>query len=317
MNIHKTDIKSIVFNNTKDLKQAKSDIAILKSTDPSSMTIHCWGDSLSQNSYEDELQTLIGEEYTVEVCGVGGETSAEIATRSGGRVIYLNNITIPATTTPVQVATYATPFRNNIDNENIRIGRRTVGIQTVNPVTIGGIEGTLSVTQTTEASTDAVWYFTRSVAGSELIINRPTAMITNAAKTYRGGIGALWIGGNGGFNGDANILINQIDSMLAIANFREYIVLAIQQASGNGTTYAPVDTALLNKYGRRFLNEREYMINYGLADAGITPTAQDNIDIADGKIPTSLRVDEIHLNAAGNLIVAQQIHERLIELGVI
>ena len=76
-----------------------------------------------------------------------------------------------------------------------------------------------------------------------------------------------------------------------------------------------VDEMYFAEFGRRFIPIQKYMIEYGLADAGITPTSQDLIDISNGTIPSSLRNDVIHFNANSYKIVAQQIFNRLNELG--
>ncbi len=36
-------------------------------------------------------------------------------------------------------------------------------------------------------------------------------------------------------------------------------------------------------FGRHYINQRKYMIEYGLSDAGITPTVEDTTAISQGK----------------------------------
>jgi lysophospholipase L1-like esterase len=57
-------------------------------------------------------------------------------------------------------------------------------------------------------------------------------------------------------------------------------------------------------FGDCFLDVRKYLVNYGLVDAGITPTSQDLTDIAADVIPSSLRSDSTHFTAAGYTLVA-------------
>ncbi|MCF6764128.1 hypothetical protein, partial [Pseudomonas fragi] len=68
------------------------------------------------------------------------------------------------------------------------------------------------------------------------------------------------------------------------------------------------------EFGRRFIPIRQYLVKYGLADAGITPTAQDNADMASGTVPTSLRFDGVHWLAPGYTILANIVFQRLKEL---
>lgn len=51
-----------------------------------------------------------------------------------------------------------------------------------------------------------------------------------------------------------------------------------------------------------------YLVDNGLADAGITPTAQDLIDVGNRVVPTSLRADDIHLLTAGYGVVAARVN---------
>ena len=59
----------------------------------------------------------------------------------------------------------------------------------------------------------------------------------------------------------------------------------------------------------------QYLVEYGLQDAGITPTAQDLIDISNGVVPSSLRADAVHFTADGYTILAQQVYNKLEQLG--
>ncbi|AVQ03075.1 hypothetical protein B7G68_15185 [Caulobacter segnis] len=60
-----------------------------------------------------------------------------------------------------------------------------------------------------------------------------------------------------------------------------------------------INAQLQSTYGDKFSDYRTWMIQHGLAQAGITPTTQDLTDIANDTIPTSLRADSTHLNDAG------------------
>ena len=66
-----------------------------------------------------------------------------------------------------------------------------------------------------------------------------------------------------------------------------------------------------------FVSSREYMIAHGLKEAGIVPTVQDEQDIANGIVPSSLRSDEAHFNSYGYQIYLNLIHRRLKELGYV
>ena len=89
--------------------------------------------------------------------------------------------------------------------------------------------------------------------------------------------------------------------------------LVISKPGGSSTS--DVDDAMwFAEFGRRFIPIRQYMVKYGLADAGITPTAQDITDMANGTVPTSLRSDSVHWLGVDYTILANIIFQRLYEM---
>lgn len=108
----------------------------------------------------------------------------------------------------------------------------------------------------------------------------------------------------------------------SIAHFSgHYIVMSCTTGSGEGfgTDYyseaMEINASLASNYPNNYLDIRSYLISDGLTDAGITPTAQDLIDIAADTIPESLRSDTVHLNDAGQAVVAQKVYEFLANKG--
>lgn len=72
---------------------------------------------------------------------------------------------------------------------------------------------------------------------------------------------------------------------------------------------------LATAYPDNYLDMRGYLIASGLSDAGITPTTQDNTDIAADTVPTSLRDDTIHPNAIGHWVIARRIAKFIVDKG--
>ena len=68
-------------------------------------------------------------------------------------------------------------------------------------------------------------------------------------------------------------------------------------------------------FGDHYLDIRDYLLEYGLADADVTPTQQDTTDISNGEIPTSLRIDTVHFNTAGYTVIANCVYKKGVELG--
>ena len=116
--------------------------------------IVCWGDSLTEGpyGYPSRIEKLINETYGVNIsvanCGVGGETSSTIAVRAGAKGYELT------VRDPMVIPTDCTPVSVTMDYNHVagRIGLlRQYGGQSVNPMTIAGVRGTLAVTMAEDA----------------------------------------------------------------------------------------------------------------------------------------------------------------------
>jgi len=291
--------------------------------------IVCYGDSLTgSSSYPALLHSLV-DGHSVINNGIGGESSATITARQGGMTMVVNGITIPATTTPIQISIAGEGIPTNDSYFNaypIRqasVDNRDGG---VNPCYIGGIKGTLTKTQTDASSNDVIYFFTRLAPGAELEVDRPTAIITdNMVNHSNDNISVFWMGTNGGWYNAAYVvdwstesiylgLIAQYKSMIRQANADKYIILSLWHTDWLEVERVKAERIMLNEFGRHFINVRKYLVDYGLSDAGIEATSSDLEYIDLGKIPPSLLSDSVHLNSSGELIVAEQLHKRLIEL---
>jgi lysophospholipase L1-like esterase len=285
--------------------------------DNSLKSITCWGDSItagaggSGTKYPLVLAELCGR--TVYNAGVGGESSATISARQGGTVMLVNDFTIPSTTTAVQIADYYNPILNN---QGKAVYPLRQGNGYVNTCSIGGVEGTLSRTQTSSTSKDLVYYFTRTEAGNEVIIDRPTPIITAGQIDRRSDIMIIFIGQNGGYD-TTEELINQIKAMVDFNDSikTEYIVLGL--TSGTAESRASMEYDFSEAFGRRYINLREYISAYGLDDAELTATKEDLEDMAEGSIPASLRYDNVHFNAYGYTVIGNLIYKKLLELNIL
>ena len=71
------------------------------------------------------------------------------------------------------------------------------------------------------------------------------------------------------------------------------------------------------EFGRRFISLREYLSQYGLDDAGITPTEQDLSMMAQGQTPQSLLTDSVHYNSACKTVIGNMIYRKIKELNMI
>jgi lysophospholipase L1-like esterase len=273
--------------------------------------ITAWGDSLTAGAgttpYPSALATATG--WTVANYGVGGDTSAGIAARSGATPFRVtpSGGTFPASgSVSVTLATPSgTDFSARLYLPNW-------------DGTIRGIHGTI---ETLTEPPGATFEFTRDAAGDALAVTDPPLFIPDAYAELRTGINVIWSGTNNA--DDPDRVLADIDAMVRAMGHTNYLVLTPlnndTRPVGDPWTTAllQINDGLRDRYGGRHLDIRQYLIDYGLTDAGITPTATDTANIADGIVPESLRVDGIHLNTTGYALVAAKVEERLTELEMI
>nr|DAZ48838.1 MAG TPA: rhamnogalacturan/acetylesterase-like protein [Caudoviricetes sp.] len=286
-------------------------------------TVNCWGDSLIRgvgvgDSYSKAfpyvLHGLLDGRKVIN-CGVGGENTINIASRQGGLPNIVKPFTIPANASKVEIEL------TNIYGDSTGIllqggsaldpttGKYVMTAQ-INPCSINGVEGTLTYE-------NGKYYFSRSENGESVIVSRPTPLITYAMKSMRDNINIIWIGTNGGFTTSAE-LIECIEAMIDYMSpiNKKYIVIGVHHLVSTVTeTFETIEKNMSIHFGRHFINQRKYMLEYGLSDARITPTAEDITAISQGKIPPSLLYDDVHYNDKGYNIIATLASERGKELG--
>lgn len=285
-------------------------------------TVSCWGDSLTRGvgigdsyskAYPYVLYGLLDGREVIN-CGVGGENTINIASRQGGLPNIVKPFTIPANASKVEVK--LTNIYGGSTGILLQGGSaldpttdQYVMTAQINPCSINGVEGTLTYE-------NGKYYFSRSENGESVIVSRPTPLITHAMKSMRDNINIIWVGTNGGFTTSAE-LIECIEAMIDYMSpiNPKYIVIGIHHLVSTVTeTFETIEKNMAMHFGRRYINQRKYMIEYGLSDAGITPTVEDTTAISQGKIPPSLLYDIVHYNDKGYNIIANLIAERGKEL---
>lgn len=284
--------------------------------------VACIGDSLTygygassgSTDYPTVLTKLCGK--TVYNLGVSGESTDEILARQGGYPAVVNPFTIPADTTAVEI-TFADTV--NIGSNNTALLRKNSG-NIVNPVIIDGVEGSISLS-------DSKYWFVRTDAGTEREVKRPQYVVTKEMREHKDDIQIIFVGTNGGWmitadDAETRIkkLTSQIDMMIDYNTSKKYIIIGMHYFYSwvlyNGLTKEQLENAMLLKYGNHYINLRKYMIEYGLADAGLTTTETDTEAINNGNVPPSLLYsDGIHGNAYFYNILANLVNKKGIELG--
>lgn len=277
--------------------------------------VECYGDSLTQgnqdrsgNTYPLFLQGLLGDGYSVKNFGAGGDTSYDIGARQGGVPMYVEPCTIPSGRTEVEIILKSSDI-NNTEQLYTSIQQQTL----LQNVSIGGVLGRIAYASGSAPSTCK---FLRYTDGNKVILSRPTTVITESMRNNNN-IQIIWCGTNDApqnIEDLKNITIPHIDNMIRFMRGTKYIIVGLTSKN-----YMPqieeINKYMARYYSSNFVNLRDYILQYGLSDANITPTSQDETDILNGEIPTSLRTDRVHLNQYGYSIVANLVYKKGVELG--
>lgn len=309
----------------------------------------CWGDSLTAGSsgnvsYPLTLQKYIDtylcgiydlryaienpenytrakwEDYKISIpvvnMGAGQEDSATILGRSGViPYVVKSDFVIPAGTESVPVS---------IESQNgSAVAPLTAGSAGVNPVTIAGIQGTLTRTANTQGWSTSSYQFTRLEAGAETPVAKGTEVVTACTEQYRNYIHVVWLGTYGTFTSPEK-LVSETKALLQRQNVNTDRFLVIGPCTYGGTwspslTYSmdAIDSAMLQAFGNNYINLRKYLIEDGLRDAGITASKTDTNNINMGLVPDSFRSNAggADLNGVAYDLLGKLVYERMELLG--
>lgn len=257
-------------------------------------SIVCWGDSLTSASYPRILAKLTGRPVTSR--GVGGNTSAQIAARQGGRPTYMTLVggRIPASGA-VRVESFTvTPM--GIYGKQVIEG------------SIGGVAGVLRrISQET-------YEFTRTTPGAAVEVPVALPFMPDVGETDFE-IAVIWAGRNN-YDEPAQVLsdVRAMVEFLKPLNKR-FVVLSPPNGNyrdeyigaPNYHYFVEIRDGLRNSYPNNFLDVWQLLVqSYDPSDP------RDVADYQKGIPPHSLRDDDIHLNEAGNRKVAAWVRDYLI-----
>lgn len=262
-------------------------------------SIVVWGDSISSANkawieWPKRLQTKLGtSEYLVKNEAQAGEWSTSTTARQGGYAITTNAITIPADTTAVELTLTvngAWTFSGGGYDSGTNAGIFSAGIS-FNPCTISGVQGTIS-------RSGSAYYFTRLTAGAAVNVSAGTLIESDVDTVFNAADNVMifYLNGNAGWRNDADTLLDMFQK--AVDHFTDlggtmYIVAgpAANSILTNATVKAEVlefETKAATAFGNHWLNLREYEIQNGLTQNGLTASELDTQRMADGLVPASL-----------------------------
>lgn len=275
-------------------------------------SVVCYGDSLTEGhnataNYPTRLQTKLGSSWEVIDQGIGGETTLEIMGRIGNQPIIVEPFTMPngsayANRVPITV-------KSNIGAE-VNIMQRVAKWDHVNPVWVDGVKGNIG--WTAEEGT-FFWFISDDCDDTKFghVISRPTPIVSHS-QNYTNGVYVVFMGQNGGYD-TVQELVDQYVNISEHNKTNRFIFVGL--TSENKEYRSELEKAMTVRFGRKYINLRDYMVNYGLEDVGLTATSEDESYISEGKVPPSLLSDSVHGNDYYYEILATQVYKRGVELG--
>ncbi|RWQ35853.1 MAG: SGNH/GDSL hydrolase family protein [Mesorhizobium sp.] len=288
-----------------------------------SQDVACYGDSLTQSGLATALSTALGR--SVANRGYGSQNSFQIAMRQGGLGVKVrisgNQIATGANTITHFNGAAVSGSAGGMLTQLLtrKDANTTLTIQ----AEIAGVIGTVTRTATGgPPSTAEVYTFTPDVGQTVPVTCPPDSAMVVQSQADAALTQVIWVGRNDrGIDINSWSIIANVRAMVSrlTAAGKRFVILGFHNGTNypdewvGGALYGQIiaaHTELAAAFPANFFDVRRYLIDKGLADAGITPTAQDLIDIANDVVPRSLMTDGLHLTAVAYALVAQQVKLR-------
>lgn len=271
---------------------------------PDTANITTWGSSSIDRITGALEVALVGTGVTLHNEGVGGELIEEHAARLGSTPAL---ITIPGGSIPASGTIAVTsPMR--------AVLKPYTG-------TLAGVPGTLDW----PGQVHGQLTFTRSAPGAVTAVPAGTPFIPDVGMASRNHVTFLWVGKSDlAEAGKTNYVVTETNKMFDFLTpmVKRALVLGhfinSDRAPANleHVQATAVNAAYKARYGDLYVDVAGYLASPQVwIDTGITPTATDLTQQANGVKPVSLSSDNGHLNAAGYTAVAKLIFGRLNALG--
>lgn len=307
------------------IKGLDSRIKVLEDGQKIVKTIVCFGDSLTAGAggqgttYESVMQTELGDSYKVINCGVGGEQVYPITARQGGILSFLaNEVSLPKDKTEVEIGTKTDSGVHclKLDGTEVPLALLLQGQgNSINPCYIDDIPCTLRWSGSSYADNNGKYFLKSNIELSKVhkvVAKSPIYFYGNTLRNSHALV--IWMGQNGGFK-TVDELKELYKKAISHSGCSNYVIIGLH--GYNKTIEEDLEKQFKQEFGNHFIDWRNYLLTRALDDANITPTEQDLADINNGLCPTSLRYDNVHLNATGYTLLAKQILNRFKYLGII
>lgn len=295
--------KIVITEESKNIKDTPK--VEVEKTESQKITINCIGDSLTLgNTKTSYPKALSAKGFTVNKYGGSQDQAIDGAIRMHGYLIYCENITIPASANEsVDVTIYSS------DGEVLNI-LKTTGHNFDN-VTIDGIDGILKYDNDRNIHT-----FTRNEDGEIHQVNGKVEIVANEyAQLNKDDISIIWLGTYDRYYSlSIYRTVAHIQEIINANQIEKYIVIGLTSRR-RFEIVDDMNKILEENFGEHYYDFRTYVLNSRLNDASIEATTEDQNDLINRKIPSSL-LDEGKLNGNShfNELLSQQLIKKMQEL---
>lgn len=290
--------------------------------------VACWGDSITEGmamareaAYPARLQALLGDGYRVLNSGDGGEDVVTIPARQGALPLATAaRIAFAAGEDKVQIGDGTDNGFRTPDGRGIKLTAALGREMPVNPVRIGTGSYWLSFTEfkwnTPGHPISYKLWLKRAdaTAAAEIPAGTPVRF-TSAAMVEGAYCEVFLMGANGGWHNDVDELIAGYRRMIARRGADKPHLVIVPYWGG----FTPAQVAAFKAaFGDRAIDFRGEAIARGLAVEGLKPTALDEAERAQGRVPPGLLYrnrPDCHMNQYGYDFLARLVHERGKSLG--
>lgn len=262
------------------------------SASPVAGPIVALGDSLTEaENWTTELAAATS--LTVRDVGIAGQSSTEVAFRSGALTVGL---TVTGNSIPASGSVAVTALSPN------GTWRTGVTVPWSEPGTLAGVPGVLYH----QYSGNSGWSFVRDVPGSAVSCPAGTPFIVGSGdKTGRGFDrcpAIIWVGRNN--VSDLGAIQRDIAAMVAKFTNPKTLILSVTnmttEPSGSAgyTQVMAVNNWIASTYPSRYVDVRRWLIDDALREMGLTATTADTTAISEDRIPPQLLSDSTHMTPA-------------------
>ncbi len=289
--------------------------------------IVCVGDSLTAAGYGNVLAQLTGR--NVATFAIGGQTSRHIAGRMAAvayRLTVENNRIVDGTNVVTAINGQAFVGMASAPGSNVQF----LATGSNNAIYtckgwLGSIYGTATRVPTGGPPSTGEGMTFVPDAGQILPASCPAGTPFIVDYAYDARTHVIWPGRNNYF--DTAQVLSDVRAMVRRIGHSRIVLMPPPNGNYTGerassatvagyNAIRAVENAMAEEWPRYFLNIRRLLIDKALPALGITPTAQDLIDIADDTVPASARSDNVHHTNAVRGFIAAEVAAHLSARGI-